>query len=150
MEEKREWMAAIRSGTVTIKLLLLDLYYVCMISQQTVGEHNRNQMLKYYHPGAYGSQHPEQWSCCMSPNKKQKGCKPVSEETFTVAVLLDSYSSLTSSTMGVNQHEGSSGHSITRRDRFSSASTSSTTSTGTSGGDLESPTSKSTTSYYSM
>ena len=97
-------------------------------------------MLKYYHPGAYGSLHTEQWSCCMSSVKRQKGCKSVSDK----AVLLDNASSLTSSIVIGNQ-QTSNAPSLAR-DRFLSASTSSVTSTETTGG--ESFTSSS--SCYSM
>lgn len=97
-------------------------------------------MLKYYHPGAYGSQCTEQWSCCLSDAKRLKGCKSVSDKT----VLLRNCSSSTSSTV-MDKQQSSNAHSFPR-DRFSSASTSSVTSTETVGG--ESLTSSS--SCYSM
>ena len=95
-------------------------------------------MLKCYHPGAYGSQRTEQWSCCLSDAKRQQGCMFVSDKTVLP------HSSSTVSTVMDNQ-QSSNAHSLTR-DRFSSASTSSVTSTETIGG--ESLTSSS--SCYSM
>ena len=102
----------------------MNLMVNFIFSLHAAAEMNKNQMLKCYHPGAYGSQHTEEWSCCKSSAKKQKGCQPV-RLTFTDAFL--------SSTVQVKRHEQPTLN--LDRNRFSSTSISSVISAETTGGD---------------
>lgn len=51
---------------------------------------NQNTMLEYYHPGAYGSQQKEKWSCCSITGVMSKGCEICVDDTETLGILTDS------------------------------------------------------------
>lgn len=58
---------------------------------------NGNQMLDRYHPGAYGSVHPNEWSCCKRTGHNKKGCTSVETDEI-IEEHTSTDNSITSST----------------------------------------------------